>query len=109
MSRRRSRKRNVSVVIFGLTCPKRILNIKTVMKRLHKYKNLGYALAIFFYVDLSVGAFAYVGKDIVRDFQLKQDAENILNTPDLTTGLEELEHAVQMDLADLEKSFQQNS
>jgi hypothetical protein len=72
MSRRRSRKRNVSVVIFGLTCPKRILNIKTVMKRLHKYKNIGYA-------------------------------------PDLTTGLEELEHAVQMDLADLEKSFQQNS
>ena len=79
------------------------------MKRLHKYKNLGYALAIFFYVDLSVGAFAYVGKDIVKDFQLKQDVENILNTPDLTTGLEELEHAVHMDLADLEKTFQKNS
>jgi hypothetical protein len=79
------------------------------MKKIYKYKNLGYALAVFFYVDLSVAAFAYVGKDVVRDYQLKRDAENILNTPDLTTGLEELEHAVQMDLADLEKTFQKNS
>ena len=72
---------------------------------LRKYKNIGYALAIFFYVDLSVAAIAYVGKDIVKDFQIKQDAESILETPDLTTGLEELELAVQMDLADMEKTF----
>ena len=88
-----------------MICPTLNLNINTVMKKLHKYKNLGYALAVFFYVDLSVAAITYVGKDIVKDFQIKQDVENILETPDLTTGLEELELAVQMDLADMEKTF----
>lgn len=70
-----------------------------------KYINLGYALAIFFYVDLTVAAFAFVGSDIVEAHQIKKQAQDILETPDLTTGLEELELAVQMDLADMEKTF----
>lgn len=74
-----------------------------------KYRNLGYAIAIFFYIDLSVGAFAYFGTDIASTYQIKQDAENILNTPDLTTGLEELEEAVRMDLAELEQTYKKNS
>lgn len=79
------------------------------MKQLYKYKNIGYALAVFFYIDLSVVAFAYIGKDIIEHNQRKRDVENILNTPDLTTGLEVLEHAVEMDLADLEQSFNPNT
>lgn len=89
-----------------MTCPRLNLNINPVMK---KYRNLGYAIAIFFYIDLSVGALAFVGKDLVKSYQIKQDVENILNTPDLTTGLEELEEAVRMDLAELEKTFKKNS
>ena len=79
------------------------------MKQLYKYKNIGYALAVFFYIDLSVVAFAYIGKDIIEHNQMKRDVENILNTPDLTTGLEVLERAVEMDLADLEQSFNPNT
>lgn len=78
-------------------------------KTLIKYKNIGYALAVFFYVDLSVGALAYVGPDFLEIYQIKKQAAEILDTPDLTTGLEELEQAVQMDLAELERSFQKNS
>ena len=79
------------------------------MKQLYKYRNIGYALAVFFYIDLSVVAFAYIGKDIIEHNQMKRDVENILNTPDLTTGLEVLERAVEMDLADLEQSFNMNT
>jgi hypothetical protein len=79
------------------------------MKQLYKYKNIGYALAVFFYIDMSVVAFAYIGKDIIEHNQMKRDVEDILNTPDLTTGLEVLERAVEMDLADLEQSFNPNT
>ncbi len=69
-----------------------------------KYRNLGYALAICFYIDLSIGAFAYVGHDMHTKYKMKEAAADILNTPDLT-GMEELEHAVEADLADLERKF----
>ena len=89
-----------------MTCPKRILNINPAMK---KYKNIGYALAIFFYIDLSAAVTTHVGKDMYITHQIKMDAKSILDTPDLTTGLEELNKAVEMDLCDMEKTFQQNS
>lgn len=73
-----------------------------------KYKNLGYALAIFAYVDLAMITIACTGKDVLEKRQIKQDAEQILNTPDLTTGLEELDRAVEMDLADLEQKYSNN-
>lgn len=76
--------------------------------KIQKYKNFGYAIAFFFYFDLSVAVFAYVGKDFIENYQIKTDVENILNTPDLTSGLEVLEQAVEMDLADLEKTLNQN-
>ena len=69
-----------------------------------KYRNLGYALAICFYIDLSIGAFAYVGNDIHTKYKMKEEAADILNTPDLT-GMEELELSVEADLADLEMKF----
>lgn len=70
-----------------------------------KYRNLGYALAICFYIDLSIGAFAYVGYDLYNRQQIKNDAAAILTTPDLTSGLEPLEVAVEADLADLDRKF----
>lgn len=80
-------------------------NINTVMKKLYKYKNFGYALAIFFYGDLTVTSLAWVGSNLIERHQIQKQAQEILNTPDLTTGLEELELAVQKDLEDLEKNF----
>lgn len=71
---------------------------------IRKYKNLGCALAICFYIDLSIGAFAYVGSDIHTKYKMKEAAADILNTPDLT-GMEELEQAVEMDLAELERKY----
>lgn len=71
---------------------------------IRKYKNLGYALAIFVYIDLSLAAFAYVGKNVYSDYQIKEAAESILDTPDLT-GMEELELAVEADLAELERKY----
>ena len=70
-----------------------------------KYRNLGYALAICFYIDLSIGAFAYVGHDMYNRHQIKNDAAAILTTPDLSTGLETLEAAVEADLADLDRKY----
>ncbi len=72
---------------------------------LRKYKPLGYALAVFFYVDLSLITVACTGKSILERQEMKKDAEEILNTPDLTTGIEELEKAVEMDLADLDQKY----
>lgn len=83
------------------------------MKRksfLDKHANLIYAFAIFFYIDLSLATIYLLSeKEKSIDQQIKEDAEEIFNTPDLITGLEELEEAVEMDLKDLEKSLKKNS
>lgn len=72
---------------------------------IRKYKNLGYAFAVFAYVDLAMITVACTGKNIMERHEIKQDARDILNTPDLTTGIEDLERAVEMDLADLEQKY----
>ena len=77
------------------------------MKKLNKYKNVGYALAVFFYVDLSVGVCAFIGNNLLVRSQIKEAAEHILETPNLT-GIEPLDEAVQMDLCDIEKSLEKN-
>jgi hypothetical protein len=83
---------------------------KTTKKKslIRKYKNLGYALVIFFYIDMSIGAFAYVGNDVIERYQIRQDAASILDTPNLT-GVEELEEAVEMDLAELQARYAPNN
>jgi hypothetical protein len=78
-------------------------------KLIYKYKNLGYAFAIFVYIDLSIAAFAYVGRDMIERYQIKEDAAAVLETPDLVSGIEELEEAVNMDLAELEQKYNKKS
>lgn len=63
------------------------------MKRksfIDRHANLIYVLAIFFYIDLSL-ATAYILYNKTIDKQIKEDAEQIFNTPDLITGLEDME------------------
>jgi len=50
---------------------------------INKYQNLWYALAIFFYIDLIILTSVFVGKEVVLDYQIKQEAKAILDTPDL--------------------------
>jgi hypothetical protein len=59
-----------------------------VMKK-RTLANLGYACAIFFYIDLTTITFASFGGDLVQTYQIKRDAKQVLDTPDLTTGLEQ--------------------
>jgi hypothetical protein len=77
-----------------------------------KYQNLFYAAALFFYVDCVAiaGYFAYknikTNQEVKKiDEEIKKDAEEILETPDLTTGLEQLQYAVEQDLKDLEAKY----
>ena len=79
----------------------------TIKKR--SLVNLGYACAVFFYVDLFILTAVCLGGQAIETYQLKRDASEILQTPDLTSGLEELERAVELDLAAMEKRFKKNS
>jgi hypothetical protein len=75
--------------------------MKKILKR---YKNLGYASALFFYIDLITICGVLCLSSAWVSHQIKQDAQAILETPDLT-GMEPLELAVQQDLQDLEQKY----
>jgi len=75
--------------------------MKKILKR---YKNLGYAGALFFYIDLITICGVLCLSSAWASYQIKQDAQAILETPDLT-GMEPLELAVQQDLQDLEQKY----
>lgn len=77
-----------------------------------KYQNLFYASALFFYIDCVAVSSYFAYNNLKEDCkakqeeqQIKQDAEEILETPDLTTGLEDLQYAVEQDLKDLEAKY----
>jgi len=49
--------------------------------------NLIYALAIFFYIDLSVGVAIWIGSEYKEKVEIEKVAEDILNTPDLVRSI----------------------
>jgi hypothetical protein len=46
--------------------------------------NFIYALAIFFYIDLTVALAIWIGNEHKERTEIRQQANDILNTPDLT-------------------------
>jgi len=83
--------------------------MKKLIAKKRSIINLGYACAVFFYIDLFMLTAVCLGKQAIETYQLKRDANEILQTPDLISGLEELERAVELDLAAMEKGFKKNS
>ena len=54
------------------------------MKRiLFRFRNLGYAIGIFFYIDLIAACTIGCAPDIVEHYEIKRDAALILETPNL--------------------------
>jgi hypothetical protein len=70
-----------------------------------------YALGILFYLSLFAGVillFTVLTDRTTQskiDKEIKESAETILDTPDLTSGLEVLEVAVEQDLQDMENKY----
>ena len=74
------------------------------------FDKTAYTLGILFYASLFIGvvSFLVILVDSAQNDpmkEVKEAAETVLETVDLTTGLEELDLAVEQDLKDLEAQF----